>query len=256
MTEDLVFTIDVEEWFHAENICKHVYDKSHSSIGLLYNLLEILEVKNARGTFFWLSDVAVKNKRVLEDVVGAGHEIASHGIDHTLLTNLSEFETRQQLYKSKAILEDMTGEEILGFRSPCFSANKYLESQLLFSGYKYTSNGMHVTGHDRYGDRAAKNTTGLPDFELPTIKACGLSLPVTGGGYFRLFPAQFQKRLMRYSVAKPKVFYCHPWDFDERQPVLNGLSITKKFRHYVGIKSALQKVEKFNFTNKTLSEFL
>ena len=98
-----------------------------------------------------------------------------------------------------------------------------------------------------------RKTTGLPDFELPTIKICGLSLPVTGGGYFRF--STVSKRLM-YSVAKPKVFYCHPWDFDERQPVLNGLSITKKFRHYVGIKSALQKVEKFNFTKKTLSEFL
>jgi polysaccharide deacetylase family protein (PEP-CTERM system associated) len=256
MTKDLVFTIDVEEWFHAENISTYVYDTAHSSMGLLYTLLEILERKNARGTFFWLSDVAVKNKRLLEDVVNAGHEIASHGIDHALLTSLSETETRRQLQKSKAILEDMSGTEILGFRSPCFSTNKYLSTELSLCGYKYTSNGMHVTGHDRYGGRVKQNATALPDFELPTIKIGRVSIPVTGGGYFRLFPAQFQKRLINYSAVKPIIFYCHPWDFDVKQPVLNGLPFVKKFRHYVGIKSALQKVEKFNFSNKTLSDFL
>lgn len=252
--KELVFTIDVEEWWHSENIREFVRDKSHTSLDFIYDVLETLEKSSAKGTFFWLSDVAENNKNLVKEVVAAGHEIASHGVDHKLLTFLDSSETRYQLQKSKQVLEELSGMPVRGFRSPCFSYNRFLDSHLIDLGYEYTSNGMYVSGHDRYGKPKQYEVYELPDYSIPTLNLLGLSVPVTGGGYFRLYPLAIQNYLVKKYKTEPIVFYCHPWDFDTKQPRIKNAPYIKKLRHSVGVNSAKNKLKKFVFSNKSLGD--
>lgn len=249
----MFFTCDVEDWYHAENIRRFVDRTSdHTSLSMLDQILDLLAEKDALGTFFVLGEVAREYPSCVRKIADLGHEIASHGMSHALLDKLNYEETAYEVAVSKRILEEITEQEVVGFRSPCFSSNDYLQQCLCESGYRYTSNGIVASFHNRYGaiiDQCSR----LPDFSLPVAKFCGLSVPATGGGWFRLFPVGVQKFLLKHSFDTEHIFYCHPWDFDPHQP-LAGVSAVNKFRHSVNSGNAIRKLKHFDFYKKTLAQ--
>lgn len=252
---NLIFTMDVEDWHHAENISKYVDGAAHSSLPIIHKVLDLLESKKAKGTFFTLGILSEENKSLLREIVNRGHEIASHGWNHKLIDNMSYQELISDLKNSKDALEQTSGEKCLGYRSPCFSNNEFLQDALIDAGYSYSSCRISASFHDRYSNskKESKNKRSdiLKDFEIPSAKIFGKYFPATGGGYFRLFPTIMQKILLSKSNADPIVFYCHPWDFDDSQP-LKSVPRATRWRHSVGSSSALKKLGKFNFENKTL----
>ena len=154
--------------------------------------------------------------------------------------------------KSTEVLSKYSNQEIIGYRSPCFSQNVFLDDILIKCGYKYTSMGISSFLHDRY----AKNDylgNKLPDFPLPVAKILNMRIPATGGGWFRLFPIHTQKTLLQLSAEEPKVFYCHPWDFDYFQDDLDFLPYHVRFRHFVNVKNALLKLDYLNFEKHPLN---
>ncbi len=258
--KDLVFTVDVEEWIHAENVRPYIGNeaKRHkfTTIGGLEIILQFLEQNDYKGTFFFLGEIANKYKDLVKKIAKSGHEICSHGLDHTLLTKLNEKETLEDLSTSKKILEDITGVEVVGYRSPCFSQNNYLSDALITAGYKYTSMSIKSTLHDRY-EKNTFSTKGIFDFCLPTFEIGNFHIVCTGGGWFRLFPIPLQKFLLSKTKTKQNIFYCHPWDFVKNLPEDKiNIPKLKKFRHTVNVNKALKKLSKLKFTNKTLKEYL
>lgn len=252
---NLIFTMDVEDWHHAENISKYVDGAAHSSLPMVYKVLDMLESKKAKGTFFTLGILSVKYKSLLQEIVNRGHEIASHGWNHQLIDNMNYQELVSDLKNSKDALEQASGKSCLGYRSPCFSSNELLQNALIDTGYSYSSCRISASFHDRYSNskEKSKNISSdiLKDFEIPSAKIFGKYFPATGGGYFRLFPAIMQKILLSKSSLDPIVFYCHPWDFDDSQP-LHNVPRVARWRHSVGSSTAIKKLAKFNFENKTL----
>lgn len=257
MSESLVFTIDVEEWFHSENIApvwNGEYSK-HTSLPLVYQILALLEKKGAKGTFFFLGTIAKKNKKLVLDVARKGHEIASHGWDHKLIHTLSKCELQHDIRKSTEILEQITGEKVLGYRSPCFSQSNYLVDTLLENGYAYTSNGIRSTLHDRYANNNIVDKR-LHDFGLPVAELLGFNMPATGGGWFRLLPLNLQRVLTYRSNQSPKVFYAHPVDFDCSLPKLHFVGNVNRFRQTINTSGALKKLQRLEFTDKPLKSFM
>ena len=114
----LHFTLDLEEWFDAENIRPYVDSrlKNHSSLYVVDRILEFLDCKKVRGTFFCLGKTAQKNKHLISTIASLGHEIASHGWSHRLLNDLSREETYSELADTKALLEDLSGKLVIGYR--------------------------------------------------------------------------------------------------------------------------------------------
>ena len=253
----LIFSIDVEDWFHSVNISpyKSKITSSHSSMSIMKDLLDFLDLKGIKGTFFCLGVIAKKHPELISEISKKGHEIASHGWDHTIISKMSRQELEEDIRKSTEILSEHSDQEIVGYRSPCFSQNKYLDDVLIKYGYKYTSMGISSFLHDRY----AKNDyfgNKLPDFPLPVAKIFNLRIPATGGGWFRLFSINTQKVLLRLSAEEPKVFYCHPWDFDYLQDDLSFLPYHVKFRHFVNVKNALSKLDHLNFEKYPLNSLV
>ena len=263
------FTVDVEEYFQVsafdDVIARSDWDAQASRISIgVDHLLDLLARHGVTGTFFVLGWIADRRPAVVRRIVAAGHEIASHGWSHRRVTSLTPSELRSELRDSKRLLEDLSGQPVLGFRAPSFSITPGLEwafDVLLEEGYRYDSSLFSVR-RPGYGYPGVKEyphaivRTAGPLFELPlaTMTWSGLRLPAAGGGYFRHFPYAFTERAFQQLTTRriPGTFYIHPWELDPEQPRLR-VSPTTRMRHYGGLRHTSLRLEQllsqFRFTS-------
>lgn len=209
-------------------------------------LLELLAKSGVRATFFILGWVAERYPSLVHRIALAGHEVASHGYGHELITGQTPVAFREDIRKAKGILENILSQPVLGYRAPSFSITKdtmWATEILVEEGYLYDSSIFPVR-HDRYGVPSANpeahqllTSSGLL-WEVPpsTVKYMGVRLPVAGGGYFRLYPYSVLRALLRKLEGEgcPFVMYMHPWEFDPSQPRMEG-SLVSRMRHYLNL---------------------
>jgi hypothetical protein len=89
---------------------------------------------------------------------------------------------------------------------------------------------------------------------MSTATLFGLRVPVSGGGYFRLLPYSVTRaglRKLNHRLARPFVFYLHPWEVDPGQPRVETSALSR-FRHYTNIGKCearlRQLVSEFKFS--------
>lgn len=258
--KDLVFTIDVEEWYHAENLRPYldtrILKNKYSTINYTYKVLDFLDECNSKGTFFFLGCIAKVYPELVKEVVVRGHEIASHGLNHDLLWDMSEKQTHEDIDVSTKIIEDVSGKKIIGYRSPCFSQNAFIADALEKNGFEYSSMSIESTFHDRYEANSFKCTNRLQDFPMPVTEIGKFKIVSTGGGWFRFFSVGIQNWLLNRCKKDPLIFYCHPWDFGKNFWGDAKVPLIKKLRHTIGTETALNKLNHFKFGKKPLKSFL
>jgi polysaccharide deacetylase family protein (PEP-CTERM system associated) len=264
-----VLTVDVEEYYHGVEfgvVFGHQGTRHLPSrvVGETERLLDVLDEHEARGTFFTLGLVAHRFPRLVRAIAARGHEIASHGWDHRLLSTLGPETFRRDVRAAKQVLEDATGQAVWGYRAPNYSmgtATPWAPAILWEEGHAYDSS-VHPIAHDRYSFASAPRfphpiAAGegtLWEVPVGTARLGGTNLPV-GGGFFRLLP----EPLIREAIAsvnrregRPVVLYVHPWEFDVEQP-RPPMSWAHRFRHYVGVAGAERKLRallrRFRFTS-------
>ncbi len=209
-------------------------------------ILDVLEQRGIKATMFVLGWVAERNKPLVKRMVTAGHELASHGYGHELITGQTPNVFREDVSRAKKILEDIGGKPVLGYRAPTFSITRETEWALpilVEEGYRYDSSIVPIV-HDYYGIPGAQPTIhtlktdsgSLIEVPPSTCKLAGYTLPIAGGGYFRLFPYPILKKLLRRveKQGQPLIMYLHPWELDPEQPRMSG-SFLSKFRHYLNL---------------------
>ena len=242
-------SVDVEDWFQVENLKEAIPRSSWDSRERrvernTMRLLELLEERGARATFFILGWVGERHPALVRQIAARGHEIASHGYGHELVYTLSLAEFRADVERSKKSLEDITSQPVTGYRAPCFSITDWAVAILQDLGFEYDSSAFPTVAHDRYG-RLTGVEMGQPIVELrpgfhevciSCLPLGGRGLPWGGGGYFRLvpFPAWRAgvRRIMR--SGSPYVFYIHPWEIDPGQPRI-ATDLRTRMRHYGGL---------------------
>lgn len=244
-------SFDVEEHFQVSAfespMRRRHWDQFESRVQLnTEKLLELLAIKGVQATFFILGWVAERYPSLVHQIASAGHEVASHGYAHELITSQTPVVFREDIRKAKAILESILSKPVLGYRAPSFSITKdtmWATQVLVEEGYIYDSSIFPVV-HDRYGVPSANpelhqlsTASGLL-WEVPpsTVKCLGVRLPVAGGGYFRLYPYPVLRALLRKLEGEgaPLVMYMHPWEFDPDQPRMEG-SMVSRMRHYLNL---------------------
>jgi polysaccharide deacetylase family protein (PEP-CTERM system associated) len=199
-----------------------------------------------RSTCFVLGWIAERCPSLVQRIAAEGHEIASHGYGHEVLARLSADEFRADVQRSKALLEDLTGVEVTGYRAPNFSITDWAIPILEDEGFAYDSSAFPTVAHDRYG-RLTGMEPGRPVVELrpgfhevcvSCLNVGSVALPWGGGAYFRLIPYPvFRAGVARIRSAQPPyVFYIHPWELDPGQPHVDGIAAGYRFRHYTGLK--------------------
>jgi len=253
-------TIDVEEYFHIEAghgvVDKASWDDWPSRVERNVDwLLEIYAEAGRVGTFFVLGRVAERHPAMVRRIAEAGHEIASHGYHHDRLHRLTPESFRGELDASRKLLEDQSGQRVVGYRAPTFSVmpqTRWAIDVLAESGYEYDASIFPVR-HPAYGVPGAPlspfvvrgSDEGATMLELPPLvwRAMGRHVPVAGGGYFRLLPLELMKRGLRQAAREGRsaVLYFHPWEFDPDMPRM-PLKLTGRIRTYTGLKSASRKL--------------
>ena len=262
-------TIDVEDYFQVAALAEAVRREDWHSMEYRVEantnrLLDLLERHSTKATFFTLGWVAEKSPQLVRDIQKAGHEVASHGYSHQLIYNQTPEVFREETRRSKQILEDITGEPITGYRAASYSItnqSRWALDILAEEGFVWDSSVFPVH-HDRYGMPGTPrwphrlitdNGHQLAEFPLSTLKFLGYTLPIAGGGYFRLFPYWFSRWGLG-SINRqghPFVFYLHPWEVDPDQPRLD-VKWFSRFRHYNNLEVCEQRLDQllghFRFT--------
>lgn len=269
-----LFSVDVEEYFQVVALQPWVprdqWDRLPSRVGRSVDiLLEMLAGAGARGTFFTLGWVAERQPALVRRIAAAGHEIASHGWSHTRLTELSRDALRDELIRSRKVLEDVSQTPVAGFRAPSFSIRPGMEwvfDLLIETGYRYDSSLFPIRRPD-YGYPAAspdpawwtRDQGRLLEIPMATTTWAGLRLPAAGGAYIRQLPYALTARALRECGARgaPGMFYIHPWEIDPGQPKF-PVPLLTRIRHYGRLGRTLAQlrrlVAEFRFTS--VAEYL
>jgi len=242
-------TIDVEDYFHVSvfdglvprdrwaDLESRVSDNTD-------RLLRIFDDAGVTATFFVLGCVAERVPSVVERIAAMGHEVASHGYAHRLIYDQAPSAFRQDVRRSKDLLEALTGRPVDGFRAPSYSITPrtlWALDVLIGEGFTYDASIFPIR-HDRYGIPSSprhpyvltRAEGSIVEAPASTIRVGSTNLPIAGGGYFRILPYGWTRwgiaRLNRLE-GQPAIFYLHPWELDPGQPRLEA-GLVSRFRHY------------------------
>lgn len=218
-------------------------------------VMQIFADHDAKGTFFILGWVAKRYPQLIKRIAEQGHEIASHGWDHVRIIHMTPEQFKSDVTKTKALLEDLSGIQVKGYRAPSYSigsSNLWALDILQETGHKYSSS-IYPIHHDLYGMPQAPRFAFYPNeldiIEVPvtTTKVLGKNFPCGGGGYFRLLPYLWSKRAIN-KVNKvdgeASIFYFHPWEIDPNQPRQANTSLKTRFRHYTNLAKMEQRLRR------------
>jgi len=252
-------TIDVEDYFHVEALSGAISRDNWNLMEFrceknVQQLLDLFARHQLKATFFVLGWVAEKAPRIVRQIRDAGHEIACHGMSHRLIYTQSEEVFRQETLRSKALLEDITGAPVVGYRAASFSIvrrSMWALDVLLDSGFCYDSSIFPVR-HDNYGVPGASAAPGrvvtpsgrtIAEFPMSVVRLLGVNVPVSGGGYFRILPYRFVRSMLRKinEEGRPFTFYLHPWEVDPEQPRFK-VGWKSRLRHYTNLESCEERL--------------
>ncbi len=269
-TRPNMMSIDVEDWFQVENLKSVIQrrwdDKELRVEANTERILAVLEEADTKATFFTLGWIAERAPALVRKIAQMGHEVACHGYGHELIYDIGVDAFREDIRRSRAILEDITGQPVVGYRAPSFSITDQALEVLAEEGFLYDSSYFDFGAHERYGKlNTPRQKTegsclerydcGLWEIPMATVRMMGKQLPISGGGYFRLLPYSVYKML--YAKAAEQlgnvVFYLHPWECDPGQPRVKGISAGHSFRHYINLSRTEGRLRRlvsdFEFTS-------
>lgn len=218
-------------------------------------ILDILGKRHVSATFFIVGWIADQFPQLVRKISDQGHEIGCHSYYHRKIYDLTPDAFREDTYRAKSILESISGKPVRGYRAPSYSiTQKSLWALDILSelGFFYDSSIFPIY-HDHYGIPNAPRfpyflkDQNMKEFPISTTRWLGRNLPVSGGGYFRLFPYAFTRFSLKWinqMEKQPFMFYLHPWEVDPEQPRIKNASMRSRFRHYVNLKTTQAKFEK------------
>jgi polysaccharide deacetylase family protein (PEP-CTERM system associated) len=244
-------TVDVEDYFQVQAFAHCVERKDWESyprrVDLNTNrILDQFQRAGVKATFFTLGWVAERFPALIRRIVEEGHELASHGWDHTRVDRQDPESFRTDIRRTRALLEDIGGVRVAGYRAATFSIgarNLWAFPILRQEGYVYSSS-INPIRHDLYGMPGAPRVPFWPDehgvIEIPmtTVRFLWRNWPCSGGGYFRLLPTWLYRaglvRVNRHD-RQPGIFYFHPWEIDPGQPRIASAGWKSRIRHYTNL---------------------
>lgn len=253
-------TVDVEDYFQVSAFEAHVAKDQWANWPLRVEdntnrILDLFAAHQVRATFFTLGWVAERFPALVKRIVAEGHEIASHGWEHVRVNTQTPAAFRQDIDRTRKLLQDLSGEPVLGYRAASYSigaSESWAWEELAQAGHQYSSSIVPIR-HDLYGipdaPRFAFDAVGDRLLEIPitTVRLAGRNINCGGGGWFRLFPYAFSRWAMSQvndGDGQAGIFYFHPWEIDPQQPRPGGLGLRTRFRHYLNLERTYDRLER------------
>jgi polysaccharide deacetylase family protein (PEP-CTERM system associated) len=271
-TKKHLLTVLVEDYFHVGAFENLIQQRNWSNFEPRYEhntlkTLDLLDEFGAKATFFVLGWIGEQNPKLVREIVARGHEVASRGFYHRSLKNLTNEEFREDLRKTNRILEDASGQKIIGYRAAeklNYEKDSWIFDALAEEGFVYDASFLPIqkdTKARRFAHQVHTNGKAVWEFPYST-RNLGLGLlPISGGNYFRQFPYTLMRKAVKdwtNRYAEPFVFYFHVWELDPEQPRINAASSYNRIRHYRKLDKMewilRENLSLYNFTNA--AEFL
>src|SRR5438093_2819365 len=119
-------TIDVEDYFQvsafAPYIARSTWEERPCRVERnIDRILGLLSNVGVHATFFTLGWIAERYPHMVRRIVSDGHELASHGYAHERANALEADAFFADVALAKAVLEDIAGTAVQGYRAPSFS---------------------------------------------------------------------------------------------------------------------------------------
>lgn len=266
-------TIDVEEYFHPTEVQNSAGVDRWSALpsrveDQVLRILELLDAKDTKATFFILGWVAERQPRAVRSIVAAGHEIGCHSYAHQLVYSLTPEEFRADTRRAVATIQDACGISPRAYRAPSYSitAKSFWALEVLADEGFTQDSSIYPISHDRYGipgfnrhSHVIQTPSGpIQEVPIATVKLSeDKVMPVGGGGYLRLLPYRYTAagiRRLNREERQPACIYFHPWEIDASQPrIASGL--IARLRTYTGVKGMYRKLSRlltdFEFSTLT-----
>jgi polysaccharide deacetylase family protein (PEP-CTERM system associated) len=243
-----LLSMDVEDWYHLEYFAGQTAARGRSMLDGVDRFRGTLADEGVPATFFTLGELGTRMSAELRALRAEGHEVASHGPDHALLSRVPTPQFAASMRRHKAELEDAAGSEVHGYRAPCFSMDREKLELLPGLGFRYDSSWIRFARHPLYGSMELPGWrevvpgvhrapgSDFLEFEIPTAPTPAGRVPVAGGAYFRLFPWPLTRHLLGrvLPTAVVYVFYIHPFECSAvgsvPYPPGTGLSTRARFQ--------------------------
>lgn len=254
----VVLSLDVEDWFHLDYFDRYKCNISNSLLDGVEAYVELLESLSLPSSFFVLGEIAEKKLSFFKDLVAKGHDVGSHGWDHVRPMTMSLNDFQNDLLKCSRTMQDINGPRAFGYRAPCFSLDRERLEIVRSSGFAYDASRIDFGNHPLYGSINMSGFEQLAEsvfqdgsffeFEATTLKLLGKNIPISGGGYLRLFPWPLMRQLLLKHIAKNNIyiFYIHPFELSSRPtPALPKTTpLLTKYRFSLGRKDVKTRIER------------
>ena len=244
-------TVDVEDYFQVSAFENHIrredWGRKDCRVeGNMERILSLFSETGIKGTFFVLGWIAERYPQMISGLVDHGQFMAVHGWSHVRVFEQNPKQFREDVIRTKRLLEDVSGKQVRGYRAASYSIgadNLWALDILKEAGHQYSSS-IYPIRHDLYGMPEAPRFPfhpggdGFLEVPVTTVKVMGRNYPCGGGGYFRLFPYRLSRWALRRVNSADKqacVFYFHPWEIDPDQPRQAGISLKTRVRHYLNL---------------------
>ena len=202
----LHLTLDVESRLHLCRMAPAPFDAKEVE-RQVEGWLRFLDDHRAGATFFILGEVADAAPGIVRSVLAAGHEVASHGHQHRPVHRLTRDEFREDLGRSKKVLEDVGGIEVKGYRSPAWTLGLAPDGHYAMveeAGYRYSSSLLPATGFIK---RAVAG--GFPEFPPCVGRVGPLGFPLGTSWTGRMVPAILLERHLEKPGPHVLVAHAH-----------------------------------------------
>lgn len=256
-----ILSFDIEDWFHIFN--PPYYRQQDYWAGLPSSveqntewILEFLDEKNQKATFFCLGWVVEKYPGLIRNIEKHGHELAAHSFSHTRVSDLGPEAFLKDAERVVKSLEDLTGKKIDTYRAPGFSLNRNtlwafeILNKLGITKDSSLKSGLHMGFPGIIPDEPfvlEGNHFEMKEFPTRTMNIFGKHMIYSGSGYFRLLPYSYVER--KYAASNYEMAYFHPRDFDDSIHTYIKNHPFLKLKYRIGTKSSREGI------NKLLNQF-
>ena len=251
----LAISVDIEDWYHTIAVTGSSFAKYESVDAFFgqwsgrydylteptHRTLALLEELAIKATFFVVADVIVNYPGLVQCIAEAGHEIACHDLHHACgIDPKSKRPFRspgrylEDVRVAKSILENATGQEVIGYRAPSGYVAGWMIDVLDDLGFRYDSSvcinsffskmDVKPKGVQTRPYYPARNSLepgpkrGIIELPWPYLDLLGLKLPTASGPFLRFFGAGYIMAGLRQSLCRgDTIFYFHPFDISEEK---------------------------------------
>jgi polysaccharide deacetylase family protein (PEP-CTERM system associated) len=261
-------SFDLEDWFCVSNFRKVIKQEDwrlqdQRVVVNTRRILSLLKKYNVEATFFVLGWIAEQVPEVVREIYDQGHEIATHGYSHKMITEMESSEFNNDIGHALAVTRSIVADEILGYRAPTFSLTRdtlWATDILKKHGIRYDSSIFPMSFMKAYEGIPGispwpfRFENGLIEFPLSCATKFSLRVPCSGGCFFRALPYAITKNLLAGINRKGNsfMFYLHPWEIDPGQP-RRSIPIIDSIRHYINLDKTYDRLERliqdFRFTS-------